>query len=78
MLCAGAAPWRARRRDGGQARVTLPLRPSRARRLLLVLHVAESDLAFVALAAGKELAVLGHGEGETASARRHRPRPDDE
>jgi len=30
----------------------------------------------IALAAGKELAVLGHGDGEVASARRHRPRPD--
>ena len=48
--------------------MTLPLRPSRARRLLLVLHVAESDLAFVALAAGQELAVLVHGDGEIASA----------
>ena len=28
MLCAGAAPWRARRRDGGQARVSLPPRSS--------------------------------------------------
>ena len=39
----------------------------------------ESELSMIALAANQELAVLGHGDGETLttfSARRHRPRPD--
>ena len=52
------------------------LRPSRARRLLLVQHGAESEMAVSAVAARKELAVLGHSDGEVHSARRHRPRPD--
>jgi len=56
--------------------VVRQLWPSRARRLLLVQHGAESEMAFFALAAGKDLAVLGHGDGEISSARRHRPRPD--
>ena len=47
-----------------------------ARRLLLVQHGAESKMAVPAVAPGKELAVLGHGDGEVTSARRHRPRPD--
>ena len=44
--------------------------------LLLVQHGAESKMAVLAVAPGKELAVLGHGDGEVQSARRHRPRPD--
>jgi hypothetical protein len=44
-----------------------------ARRLLLVQHGAESKMAVPAVAPGKELAVLGHGDGEVPSARRHRP-----
>ena len=28
------------------------------------------------MAPGKQLAVLGHGDGQVDSARRHRPRPD--
>jgi len=63
-------------RGQADALVAKHLRPSRARRLLLVQHVAESKMAVLAFAPGKELAVLGHGDGEFPSARRHRPRPD--
>jgi hypothetical protein len=45
-----------------------------ARRLLLVQHGAESKMAVPAFAPVKELAVLGHSDGEVASASRHRPR----
>jgi len=53
-------------RGQADALVGKQLRPSRARRLLLVQHGAESELSMIALAAGKELAVLGHGDGEVA------------
>ena len=55
----------------GQADVAKQLWPSRARRLLLVQHGAESKMAVPAVAPDKELAVLGHGDGEVTSARRH-------
>ena len=58
------------------ALVVKQLRPSRARWLLLVQHGAESKMAVPAVAPGKELAVLGHGDGEVASAHCHHPRPD--
>ena len=64
-------------RGQADALVVKQIRPSRrARRLLLVQHGAESELSMIALAAGKELAVLGHGDGEVDSACCHRVRPD--
>jgi hypothetical protein len=46
-------------------------RSRRALRLLLVLNGAESEMAVLAVAPGKELAVLGHGDGGAVSARYH-------
>jgi alpha-tubulin suppressor-like RCC1 family protein len=41
----------------------------------VVIRGAESEMAVLAVAPGKELAVLGHGDGVSTFARRHCPRP---
>jgi hypothetical protein len=47
-------------------------RETPGRRLLLVQHGSESEIAVPAVAPGKELAVLGDCDGGAPSARRHR------